>query len=36
MNLSSRKTCQVSRIASLVFTVGWLRISLAQSVKRAS
>ncbi|EGR0693803.1 hypothetical protein FKN17_01870 [Vibrio sp. 7-5(1-a)] len=24
MNLSSRKTCQGSRVASLVFTVGWL------------
>ncbi|HAS8282293.1 TPA: hypothetical protein I7692_21515 [Vibrio vulnificus] len=24
MNLSSRKTCQSSRVASLVFTVGWL------------
>ncbi|HAS8156222.1 TPA: hypothetical protein I7706_20930 [Vibrio vulnificus] len=24
MSLSSRKTCQVSRVASLVFTVGWL------------
>ncbi|EGR0712633.1 TPA: hypothetical protein GRI54_24160 [Vibrio parahaemolyticus] len=24
MNLSGRKTCQGSRIASLVFTVGWL------------
>ncbi|HAS6798519.1 TPA: hypothetical protein GRI86_23460 [Vibrio parahaemolyticus] len=23
MNLSSRKTCQSSRVASLVFTVGW-------------
>ncbi|EGQ9194624.1 TPA: hypothetical protein GRI49_23440 [Vibrio parahaemolyticus] len=36
MNLSGRKTCQGSRVASLVFTVGWLRISLAQSVERAS
>ncbi|HAT8502526.1 TPA: hypothetical protein I7212_23315 [Vibrio vulnificus] len=36
MNLSSRKTCQNSWIASLVFTVGWLGISLAQSVDRAS
>ncbi|EGR2191095.1 TPA: hypothetical protein I7208_21695 [Vibrio vulnificus] len=24
MNLSNRKTCQGSRVASLVFTVGWL------------
>ncbi|AXY02371.1 TPA: hypothetical protein I7747_23090 [Vibrio vulnificus] len=24
MNLSGRKTCQGSRVASLVFTVGWL------------
>ncbi|EGR0068614.1 hypothetical protein GNY17_00430 [Vibrio parahaemolyticus] len=24
MNLSSRKTCQISWVASLVFTVGWL------------
>ncbi|EGR2230461.1 hypothetical protein DZF79_19755 [Vibrio parahaemolyticus] len=24
MNLSSRKTCQYSLVASLVFTVGWL------------
>ncbi|EGQ8523049.1 hypothetical protein GQ853_23700 [Vibrio parahaemolyticus] len=24
MNLSSSKTCQGSRVASLVFTVGWL------------
>ncbi|PXB14477.1 hypothetical protein CXR47_25860 [Vibrio parahaemolyticus] len=24
MNLSSRKTCLGSRVASLVFTVGWL------------
>ncbi|EGR0050317.1 hypothetical protein FR265_22245 [Vibrio vulnificus] len=23
MNLFSRKTCQGSRVASLVFTVGW-------------
>ncbi|HAU8272478.1 TPA: hypothetical protein I7161_22115 [Vibrio vulnificus] len=24
MNLSNRKTCQSSRVASLVFVVGWL------------
>ncbi|EGQ9863894.1 hypothetical protein DLH88_23885 [Vibrio parahaemolyticus] len=24
MNLSGRKTCQSSRVASLVFIVGWL------------
>ncbi|EGQ8527968.1 hypothetical protein FP738_24575 [Vibrio parahaemolyticus] len=24
MNLFGRKTCQGSRVASLVFTVGWL------------
>ncbi|EGQ9976241.1 hypothetical protein FWP56_22375 [Vibrio vulnificus] len=24
MNLSNRKTCQISWVASLVFTVGWL------------
>ncbi|EGR0694045.1 hypothetical protein E2K20_25200 [Vibrio parahaemolyticus] len=24
MNLSGRKTCQGSRVASLVLTVGWL------------
>ncbi|WP_219562493.1 hypothetical protein, partial [Vibrio parahaemolyticus] len=24
LNLSGRKTCQGSRVASLVFTVGWL------------
>ncbi|EGQ8221269.1 hypothetical protein GUM57_23710 [Vibrio parahaemolyticus] len=24
MNLSGRKTCKGSRVASLVFTVGWL------------
>ncbi|RZP55483.1 hypothetical protein D8T47_21505 [Vibrio vulnificus] len=24
MNLSNRKTCQCSWVASLVFTVGWL------------
>ncbi|HAS8349260.1 TPA: hypothetical protein I7712_23085 [Vibrio vulnificus] len=24
MNLSGRKTCQISWVASLVFTVGWL------------
>ncbi|EGQ9162894.1 hypothetical protein D5Q56_22390 [Vibrio parahaemolyticus] len=23
MNLSSRKTCQISWVASLVFSVGW-------------
>ncbi|HAS6465145.1 TPA: hypothetical protein I7295_23740 [Vibrio parahaemolyticus] len=36
MNLSSRKTCQCSRVASLVFIIGWWQISLAQSVVRAS
>ncbi|EGQ9833377.1 hypothetical protein FG297_20175 [Vibrio alginolyticus] len=36
MNLSSRKTCQNSWIASLVFIVGWLLIPLAQSVVGAS
>ncbi|HAS6364055.1 TPA: hypothetical protein I7230_21380 [Vibrio vulnificus] len=24
MNLSGRKTCKDSRVASLVFTIGWL------------
>ncbi|KAB5596953.1 hypothetical protein F0578_24470 [Vibrio parahaemolyticus] len=36
MNLSNRKTCQNSWIASLVFIVGWLLIPLAQSVVGAS
>ncbi|EGQ8961604.1 hypothetical protein EIC00_20950 [Vibrio parahaemolyticus] len=36
MNLSSRKTCKGSWVASLVFIVGWWLISLAQSVERAS
>ncbi|HAS6485622.1 TPA: hypothetical protein GRR69_23800 [Vibrio parahaemolyticus] len=36
MNLSSRKTCQCSWVASLVFCVGWWRVSLVQSVARAS
>ncbi|EGR1894365.1 hypothetical protein D3O61_22780 [Vibrio vulnificus] len=29
MNYSHRKTCQVSWVASLVFSVGWWRFSLA-------
>ncbi|EGQ9221844.1 hypothetical protein F8G34_24760 [Vibrio parahaemolyticus] len=36
MNLSSRKTCQCSWVASLVFSVGWWQVSVAQSVARAS
>ncbi|WAG25447.1 hypothetical protein EEA47_03050 [Vibrio alginolyticus] len=36
MNLSGRKTCQGLRVPSLVFTVGWFLVSLAQSVARAS
>ncbi|TOF73458.1 hypothetical protein CGH91_22875 [Vibrio parahaemolyticus] len=36
LNLSSRKTCQCSWVASLVFSVGWWQVSVAQSVARAS
>ncbi|WP_338129133.1 hypothetical protein, partial [Vibrio aestuarianus] len=36
LNFSSRKTCQISWVASLVFSVGSWRIWLAQSVARAS
>ncbi|EGR0105778.1 hypothetical protein D8T34_17670 [Vibrio vulnificus] len=36
MNFSSRKTCQGSWVASLVFRVGLWRGWLAQSVARAS
>ncbi|EGR3366002.1 hypothetical protein DMN80_24140 [Vibrio parahaemolyticus] len=36
MNLSNRKTCQRSWVASLVFSVGWWQVSMAQSVARAS
>ncbi|EGR1122467.1 hypothetical protein EFT81_24865 [Vibrio parahaemolyticus] len=36
MNLSSRKTCQNSWVASLFFSVSWWRVSLAQSVARAN
>ncbi|TOH76955.1 hypothetical protein CGI72_22945 [Vibrio parahaemolyticus] len=36
LNLSNRKTCQRSWVASLVFSVGWWQVSMAQSVARAS
>ncbi|EGR0400066.1 TPA: hypothetical protein GRI66_24130 [Vibrio parahaemolyticus] len=36
MNLSNRKTCQCSWVASLVFSVGWWQVLMAQSVARAS
>ncbi|HAS8340194.1 TPA: hypothetical protein I7716_21655 [Vibrio vulnificus] len=29
MNISNRKTCQNSWVASLVFSVGWWQVSLA-------
>ncbi|POC20903.1 hypothetical protein CRN46_15665 [Vibrio vulnificus] len=36
LNISNRKTCQNWWVASLVFSVGWWRVSLVQSVARAS
>ncbi|TOG57797.1 hypothetical protein CGI03_22785 [Vibrio parahaemolyticus] len=36
LNLSNRKTCQCSWVASLVFSVGWWQVLMAQSVARAS
>ncbi|HAS8174027.1 TPA: hypothetical protein I7680_21375 [Vibrio vulnificus] len=36
LNISNRKTCQSSWVASLFFGVGWWQVSLAQNVARAS
>ncbi len=36
LNISNRKTCQSSWVASLVFSAGWWRVLLAQSVAKAS
>jgi len=36
LNISNRKTCQSSWVASFIFGAGWWRVLLAQSVAKAS